>query len=350
MDTLQKYDILITGTGKLAQELIEGLSLVKEIVLKVAVGGREISSASWICTVANSRAKTSETNVSFYPLQIPWEEENDLVEFLRRHPAKIIIHLASLQSPWNLNDGSEWSELVKKMGFGITVFRQSELLIRLVRAAKVAVPATCIINGCYPDACNQLLARLGLKVFTGIGNVSILESVFRAHFSLSSKDNIKIVAHHYHLAQLINGSRKCLPEVWINNEKVLCLNEKLSNLTLASDSSLNSVTAITIIPLIKAVLNNDEAYFNLPGPLGLPGGYPVKFSNGEFEISLPDEMNLTQALAFNKSMERQEGLEVRENGIYVDPLVISYFKKSQESYCIINEIQGYQIYESVLKN
>ncbi len=53
----------------------------------------------------------------------------------------------------------------------------------------------------------------------------------------------------------------------------------------------------------------------MPGPLGLPGGYPVVLSNARVEFDLPPGQDLEEAIAFNQRMGRHDGVEaIAEDG------------------------------------
>ncbi|MEE3922695.1 hypothetical protein V2I01_42960 [Micromonospora sp. BRA006-A] len=49
---------------------------------------------------------------------------------------------------------------------------------------------------------------------------------------------------------------------------------------------------------------------SLPGPLGLPGGYPVRLTGGRTELRLPAELPVAQAVAWNTAAGRRDGVEV----------------------------------------
>jgi hypothetical protein len=52
---------------------------------------------------------------------------------------------------------------------------------------------------------------------------------------------------------------------------------------------------------------------HVPGPRGLPGGYPVRLGAGGLELDLPSGVTRAEAVAWNLRYEQQCGLVV-ENG------------------------------------
>ena len=59
----------------------------------------------------------------------------------------------------------------------------------------------------------------------------------------------------------------------------------------------------------------------MSGPVGLPGGYPVRVSAGRIELDLPDQIDLAAAVDLNNRAARWDGIErVDEDGtvVYTD--------------------------------
>ena len=52
----------------------------------------------------------------------------------------------------------------------------------------------------------------------------------------------------------------------------------------------------------------------MPGPNGLPGGYPIKFSAGRLDLDLPAKFAPHEAIAWNLSYEETSGLVVGSDG------------------------------------
>ena len=52
----------------------------------------------------------------------------------------------------------------------------------------------------------------------------------------------------------------------------------------------------------------------MPGPNGLPGGYPVKFAAGRLDLDLPANLTREEAIAWNLSYEEERGVVVSPKG------------------------------------
>ena len=53
---------------------------------------------------------------------------------------------------------------------------------------------------------------------------------------------------------------------------------------------------------------------HVPGPGGLPGGYPVALQNGRMALDIPHGLDRTAAIAWNSAYETENGLLVAADG------------------------------------
>jgi hypothetical protein len=53
---------------------------------------------------------------------------------------------------------------------------------------------------------------------------------------------------------------------------------------------------------------------HMPGPNGLPGGYPLKFAAGRLGLDMPGSLTRDEAIAWNLSYEEESGLVVGADG------------------------------------
>jgi hypothetical protein len=59
-----------------------------------------------------------------------------------------------------------------------------------------------------------------------------------------------------------------------------------------------------------ALLGSEPKLVHVPGPNGLPGGYPVMATDGNVALSLPDGISTEEAVEFNGRMALEEGTAV----------------------------------------
>jgi hypothetical protein len=97
------------------------------------------------------------------------------------------------------------------------------------------------------------------------------------------------------------------------------------------------IVASCAVKNIVAMMNDTNLYTHAPGPIGLPGGYPVRLSGKGVEIVLPEELTLEEAIKINLEGCKHEGIEeIKEDGTLVS---------TEEGYKITKEILGVEMRE-----
>jgi hypothetical protein len=304
-------DVVIVGSGSLAQGIVYALSQGAMDSLRIVVIGRSMAKVSRMALIANARAASFGTSVAFSAIEI--REFNALAfsrEFRSLKP-KVILLAASLQSPWERSQGQNaWTKLIADGGFGITLPLQLALAVELSRGAEGCEAA--IVNACYPDCVNVVLDRLGLRTTCGIGNSAIVEAFCRSRDGVGSGD-VKVVGHHGHLGVWLRGkASQSQPRVWVKNREreSLRLRPKIGSI----GEDLNNVTSATATPVVMSLLSGGTLRTSIPGVAGLPGGYPFVLKGGRFTLRLPSGIASAEAIAHNKTGERLDGLEL-ESGV-----------------------------------
>ena len=64
------------------------------------------------------------------------------------------------------------------------------------------------------------------------------------------------------------------------------------------------------VPLMLAMAQRRDWSGHVPGPNGLPGGYPVRLKDGHVELDLPAALTRDEAIAWNLRYEEESGLVV----------------------------------------
>jgi hypothetical protein len=313
--------LLIIGTGRLAEALLYTLAACAprglDASLSAIVAGRGAARAQWLAAAANARAAALGVDFAVRSATIAWDSPQAVEELVAQTAAAVILHTASLQSPWTLAGSDGWSCLVRRSGYSVTTSLQAGLAIRVARAIRQTTTASVLVNACYPDAVNPIIARLGLPVAVGVGNVAIIAAFVVAAWPGGRTGRLRVLAHHWHVSQLIQApdARAGAPRLWQDGVEVHRVRESLQGLRLPSDSSLNWVTGATIVPLLTAMLDHRIAYFgHAPGPFGLPGGYPVRIQEGELSLDLPPGISTDEAVAWNRSIEPRDGIVIDDDG------------------------------------
>jgi hypothetical protein len=302
--------ILITGTGSLASHICYALATSSDRVVDAHVFGRTLGPAAKVATIANARSRAVGRKVQFFAGALDWQSPHSLADALSTIDATLIVHTASLQSPWEASQhNSAWTDLLSKAGFGLTLPLQAALLLRLLDAIELGQRRPPLINACYPDALNPLMKHCGRKVLCGLGNVATLAALLG---DATHSDELRVVAHHLHLARRPTQSIPIDTPMyaWTPTGGWAKFESDVDALAIVQGSELNQITGCTAVRLIDAVLGERATPIHAPGPLGLPGGYPIVAANLKVEIDLPAGLTLTEAIEANQSAARAEGVSI----------------------------------------
>ncbi|MCZ0991411.1 hypothetical protein O1M54_48450 [Streptomyces diastatochromogenes] len=178
-----------------------------------------------------------------------------------------------MQSPWEATRApSAWTDLLSAGGFGIALPLHAVLARNVAQAIRSSRVPTLFVNACYPDAVNPLLHAEGLPVFCGVGNSATLAASLRAVLRPQAGERLRVLAHHAHLHAPADPADEA--RVWLDDRPVPHVGELLTAHRACSREELNAVTGHTAAVLAARLAAEQEVHADLPGPLGLPGGYP----------------------------------------------------------------------------
>lgn len=297
--------VVVLGNGSLARSICYSLAL-SDIPMVVTVVARDARKSAEIAYVANARAALSGTRVELRAVGADLSDLAALTAVLRAAGPSVVLLVASLQSPWErFTAPSGWTALLDRAGFGLT----APLHARLARIAAAAAADTSarFLNGAYPDAVNPMLAGLGLAPFAGIGNAALISASLRSALAPPAGACLRVLAHHVHLH--IPNSPANEARAWLDDTPVIEITDGLVAQRTAARPELNVVTGHSTAKLIADLVAGIEVRASLPGPLGLPGGYPVRIGNS-LRLDLPAGLNQADAVAWNHEMAILDGVDV----------------------------------------
>ncbi len=209
---------------------------------------------------------------------------------------------------------------------------QAVLLSKLMQAVKKSGINAPVLNNSFPDLVNSVLWRNGLGPLLGAGNMDLLVAEIKKKVSIAenvspSEITICMIADH---AVNVIGTRTGVPyflKILVRDRDVT---DKYSDVDPLISEELggcpaHEVTwighppvAASAVKNIMAILNDANLYTHAPGPVGLPGGYPVRLSAKGCEIVLPDGITLEEAIKINLEGLKYEGVEeLKEDGTVV---------------------------------
>ncbi|WP_327091149.1 hypothetical protein OIE66_11095 [Nonomuraea sp. NBC_01738] len=303
----ERPSMVLIGTGGLARGLAYALGALARTPLRLVVAGRNAERAAEVCYVTATRAALTGAPVEVQPVTV--DPTGDLAaELAALNPAGVVL-AASTQSPWEATRApSAWTSLVRSAGFGLTLPFQADFAVRTGRAIAEACPGAWFVNACFPDAVNPVLSALGVPVLCGIGNVNLLAASLRGALGLGADEDLAVLAHHAHLHDQPEEAR-----AWVRGEPVTGVGGLLAAQRTTTRSELNHVTGLAAARVLLGLLDGAEQRASLPGPLGLPGGYPVRLKGDRLELALPAGLSRDEAVAFNQRSAILDGVIV-ENG------------------------------------
>jgi hypothetical protein len=306
--------LTVVGSGSFARSICHSLA-VASTPIRVSVLARNDAAVEEIVRGCRARAGVSGAPVSF-----SGEVSGDLPETLGRLRPDILVCAASTQSPYERRTApSAWTRLVERAGFGVTLPFQAAIVAGLARALAVASPETLLVNGCFPDAVNPLLAALGLPVHCGIGNVATLAACLQTTLELPDQDSLAVLGHHAQLSAPDPGMDEVL--AWSAGRPVADVGSLLAAARALPRPELNAISGHAAARMLIELLAGNEIRTSLPGPLGLPGGYPVRLAGRSIGLNLPPGLDRAEAIAWNTRAGMRDGVEVSDGRVWHAPRV-----------------------------
>jgi hypothetical protein len=335
-------DLLLVGGGSLARAVCVGLAGGAGAAItgprpstRVLIAARTERAARDISEVAGVIARLSDGAATFHAAALPdWpafaapdgaasggiapDGADPLVRLIAEAAPRGILVCASYQSPWEaLTAPSAWTDLLASAGFGLGLPLQAALALRVARAATTAGTTAWLVNACFPDAVNPLLARAGFPVTVGIGNVALLAAGLQAALALPDQTRLSVLAHHVHLYAPTSEAVEAL--AWLDGKPVPDVTERLAGLRSTPRPDRNQITGWAGAALLHTMLHGGQIDTSLPGPLGLPGGYPVRVSGDQVSLRLPDDLTETEAVAYNEAAAVRDGVSVTGGRVTFSP-------------------------------
>lgn len=306
---LSKTTLVLIGTGGLARGIAYALATTTT-PLDLVIAGRSLDRTAELAYVTATRAALSGTSMTVRAITMDLAGDDLARSLSALDPAGVVL-AASTQSPWEHTLApSAWTAFVREAGFGVTLPFQAEFALRVGRALNAACPRAWFVNACFPDAVNPVLDAHGVPVLCGIGNVSLLAASLRSALGLAPADRLAVLAHHAHLHAQPEEAR-----AWLEGEEVAEVGKALAAQRAATRSELNHITGLAAARFLTGLLTGAVQHTSLPGPFGLPGGYPVRAAGTHLELDLPAGLSLEEAVAFNQRSAERDGVVVEDGTV-----------------------------------
>jgi hypothetical protein len=309
--------ILFIGAGDLATRIIGSL-IYDDSIGEIVIAGRAIARIAELAALLNDCGQVETT---FRPLDAL--NPSAVERLLRQEQPDLLVQCASLLSPWHLHARTDQiAKALLAAGFALQLTAQLPIPLAVMQAVYTAGFTGPVINCSYPDVTNPVLARLGLAPTVGTGNVTMIARRVEARLRTRSEPErlVRVLAHHCHVTGCVRsetpGPKKTRPQVFVGEDGTRSDELVYTGRPLASVPTLNALSAASALPVIRALLpGSPPARLSIPGPLGLPGGYPIRIESGSKRLDLPPVVSLEEALNFHQQCAREDGIEqVQQDG------------------------------------
>ena len=207
---------------------------------------------------------------------------------------------------------------------------------KLMKAVKKSGIETKVLITSLPDVTCPVLGKVNLTPTVGGGNFDLrvpwIKKIVSDDLKIpASNVSVYLVAHHawgYHFGEcpywikIVCGGddvtskfppEKLLPRLSdLHRRTYIHLGGPLGN----SGMYYQQAIASSFVRNIRAIYFDTGEIVNAPGPIGLPGGYPVRLSSRGAEIVLPEDISLKEAIKINEDGGRYDGIEhIEDDGM-----------------------------------
>ncbi|MFF2601341.1 hypothetical protein ACFVVB_19920 [Streptomyces californicus] len=246
-------------------------------------------------------------------------------EVIAEFAPDVVFLAASLQSWWVISTlPAERFQRLYAANFGPWLPMHLAPVHKAMQAIQAADSQAIVVNAAYPDAVHPVLAGAGLAPHIGIGNVANNVPALRysagAILDIAPAEvDVRMVTHHYvshrlsrttdispaqlRIAILAEG-RDVVPDIGL----VPLLKPLTSDYRRTGGLAGQAMTAASAVSVLLPLLEQREAMVHAPGPLGLPGGYPVVVGPGPLRLALPPGLAKDEAVAINQSGQVGDGI------------------------------------------
>jgi hypothetical protein len=310
-------DIVVFGTGSFAWRIICDIAATAARPVTIAIAGRNRDRLRWLKVAGNARAAIFERPASFVECPVDLDDPEAAEAAIAELQPSVAVQAASAQ-PGSVISAQEdgWSQLVAAGGLSATAVFQAYLSQRVAHAVRAVRPQCRFINCCFPDVVNPILAACGLPIECGVGNVAILANAFAGELGIRSPGRVKVLAPY----QTIGPWRRA-PEtrtgpgarVWIDDEEVRDVYAAFANVRITAEPAVE-ISGASGAPLMLAMAAGVDWAGHVPGPKGLPGGYPVALRDGVLDLDLPLGIGWDEAVRWNARFEEENGLAIGKDG------------------------------------
>jgi hypothetical protein len=319
-----KKKLLLVGAGNLCLQILKILGPKNQF--EFVVLGRNEESTLRLCNLVALSCGQLGQYIAIKPVIADLTDIAKVTRLLREEAPDILVNCASLQS-WRVITGlpKQTFEQLDQAQFGPWLPMHLTLMHCLMQAVKASGINAKTVNAAFPDAVNPILARVGLAPDIGVGNVANLIPAVRFSIARLLECNpadvqVRLYAQHYFSHYVPRGglppraSYRLLYEVRNQPEVARLPAEVIFSTVKTEFRRLGGVdgqflTACSAVTVIEGLCSPTPVLVHAPGPLGLPGGYPVWLHDGQVEVQFSDACPQDEAVRINTICQSQDGID-----------------------------------------
>ena len=310
--------VLILGTGSFAARILFDAAATAATPVTITIAGRNRERLAWLASAANARAALFRRPARIVQRHVDLLSADATAALLAALQPAVVMQAASAQSASVIaRKGDAWSRLVARGGLSASAVFQALLSTRVARAVAQTSPRTALINCCFPDVVNGMIAGAGLPILCGIGNVAILSNAFAGLRVPDDPGALRMLCHYQNIGAFRRppAARGGVPpRVWIGEEEIADVHDAFAEIQLTPEPAID-ISGASGVPVALALAAGTAWTGHVPGPTGLPGGYPVRLAaDGALALDLPLGLTREAAIAWNARYEQENGLVVEPDG------------------------------------
>ena len=321
---MRKKKLLLVGAGNLCLQILKILG--PKNGFEFVVLGRNEETTLRLCNLVELSCAQLGQFISIKPLIADLTDVGKVTRLLREEAPDILVNCASLQS-WRVITSLPklTFEQLDQAQFGPWLPMHLTLMHYLMQAVKASGISAKTINAAFPDAVNPILSRVGLAPDIGVGNVANLIPAVRFYIArllecAPDDVQVRLYTQHYFSHYVPRGglppraSYRLLYEVRDRPEVARLPAESIFSTVKSEFRRLGGIdgqflTACSAVTVIEGLFSPTPVLVHAPGPLGLPGGYPVWLQDGQIDVQFSDACPQDEAVRINTICQSQDGID-----------------------------------------
>lgn len=343
--------IMLVGVGDLTSHVLNQL-LTRPETRRIVLAGRDRKTLLARANLARFAAANLGVVVDIGVKAMDLTNIDRTAETLAQVRPDIVFMGATLQSWRRITELPKpiFAELDEAQ-FGPWLPMHLALNYDLARAVARSGIATKVVNAAFPDAVNPILDKVGLAPLVGIGNVANIVPALtfgaaRLTGLPAEQVRIRLVAQHYfshfvpraghagngayHLEVSDVASGAVIP---VDHDLLFgLLDGPLKRLGGVAGQLLTAASASRVI---AGLSQSEPIAAHVPGPNGLPGGYPALVDRSGITLDLPSRLSQAEAVAINERCQAADGIA------RIDADGTAWF--SEREMAVMRRMLGYEV-------